>query len=244
MSYNTEAATNYECLTPEPFLRSLGEFDLDPAAPIIRPWEMAKHHMTIEDDGLKLPWEGRVWLNPEYGRRLQVWLQKMNQHRNGIVLIPSRTGSPWFHDQVYEQADAVFYLKHRLWFKDVHGNPILNKQGKPGNAGHDSVLIPYGKQNIEAIMDSGNEGRMQLLRSVAVIVVTSSGIWRTVITRAISNNGGEAHVQDIYQIVQLLAPDKTKKNANWKAKVRQQLQYHFTRISEGYYTNQKHDNKN
>jgi hypothetical protein len=53
-----------EWLTPPPLIQALGEFDLDPCAPIKRPWDMAKNHYTIEDDGLEKDWFGRVWLNP------------------------------------------------------------------------------------------------------------------------------------------------------------------------------------
>lgn len=53
-----------EWLTPPEILRALGEFDLDPCAPVVRPWETAARHYTVQDDGLALPWEGRVWCNP------------------------------------------------------------------------------------------------------------------------------------------------------------------------------------
>ena len=57
---------NDEWLTPLHLLRPLGTFDLDPCAPIVRPWDTARHHYTKEDDGLKKEWFGRVWLNPPY----------------------------------------------------------------------------------------------------------------------------------------------------------------------------------
>ena len=50
-----------EWLTPPEILRALGAFDLDPCAPVVRPWETAAHHYTAQDDGLALPWFGRVW---------------------------------------------------------------------------------------------------------------------------------------------------------------------------------------
>lgn len=45
-----------EWLTPPEILRALGEFDLDPCAPVVRPWETAARHYTVADDGLALPW--------------------------------------------------------------------------------------------------------------------------------------------------------------------------------------------
>ena len=57
-----------EWLTPPELIRALGEFDLDPCAPINRPWPTAGGHFTREDDGLTKEWFGRVWLNPPYCR--------------------------------------------------------------------------------------------------------------------------------------------------------------------------------
>ena len=48
-------------LTPPGIIKSLGEFDLDPCASLNRPWDTAKKHYTVEDDGLTKPWAGRVW---------------------------------------------------------------------------------------------------------------------------------------------------------------------------------------
>lgn len=238
MSHNKESDKLYEVITPEEIFRPLGKFDLDPCAAIIRPWTIGeKVNFTIDDDGLKKDWKGLRWfMNPPFGRYAQTWVAKANENRNGIILIPSRTGTPWFHRQVYERGDGIYYLEDRIWYRDNYGDYICDKKtGKPGNCGHDSVLIALGRKNIDAIADSGLKGHMELLRAVTVIVVGSSGTWRSVITRSIDRLNGEGHVQDIYEIVELLAPDKTKKNGNWKEKVRQQLQYHFTRISKGIY---------
>lgn len=58
-----------EWLTPPYIIESLGEFDLDPCSPVNRPWDTAKHHYNINDDGLSKDWFGRVWLNPPYGNQ-------------------------------------------------------------------------------------------------------------------------------------------------------------------------------
>lgn len=50
-------------LSPPWLIKALGDFDLDPSAPKCRPWDMAKNHYTVEDDGLAQEWRGRVWLN-------------------------------------------------------------------------------------------------------------------------------------------------------------------------------------
>jgi hypothetical protein len=61
-----------EWLTPPCLLRRLGPFDLDPCSPVNRPWDTARHHYTIEDDGLQQPWFGRVFCNPPYDTALIV----------------------------------------------------------------------------------------------------------------------------------------------------------------------------
>jgi hypothetical protein len=77
-------------LTPPYVIEALGEFDLDPCASVDRPWDTAKSHYTIEDDGLLQPWFGRVWCNPPYGPKLGPFLRKMAEHENGIALVFAR----------------------------------------------------------------------------------------------------------------------------------------------------------
>lgn len=63
-SHQSHRMQNDEWLTPPALLRALGQFDLDPCSPVVRPWDTAAQHYTVQDDGLSLPWAGRVWLNP------------------------------------------------------------------------------------------------------------------------------------------------------------------------------------
>jgi len=129
-----------EWLTPPAIIDALRPFDLDPCAPVKRPWETAAHHFTIEDDGLSRPWEGRVWLNPPYGNETGKWLARLADHGNGIALIYARTETKTFFDHVWSRADALLFLKGRLSFHRHDGSIGPN----PGAA---SVLIAYGKAN-------------------------------------------------------------------------------------------------
>ncbi len=67
-------------LTPPEILQALGTFDLDPCAPAMRPWDMARDHISPPADGLAADWWGRVWLNPPFGTKAAAWLRKMNEH--------------------------------------------------------------------------------------------------------------------------------------------------------------------
>ena len=89
-------------LTPPRIIESLGKFDLDPCSPLDRPWDTAKKHYTIEDDGLMQPWKGRVWMNPPYGPPMPKWLEKLANHPGGgVALTFARTETNAFHEFVW-----------------------------------------------------------------------------------------------------------------------------------------------
>ena len=70
-------------LTPPHIFEALGPFDLDPCASEDRPWDTAKVHYTMKDDGLKQAWSGRVWCNPPYGPKMAPFLEKLATHPGG-----------------------------------------------------------------------------------------------------------------------------------------------------------------
>lgn len=147
-----------EWLTPPELIRSLGQFDLDPASPIHRPWPTARHHFTVLDDGLRQEWFGRVWLNPPYGSKTGAWMKRLADHGNGIALTFARTETRWFHSEVWRRADAVFFFRGRLQFHGVDGRP------GPSSAGAPSCLVAYGIDNAGAIQRAGLDGWAVVLR--------------------------------------------------------------------------------
>lgn len=142
---------NDEWLTPPEILEALGPFDLDPCAPIVRPWQMATEHLTEIDDGLSRTWSGRVWLNPPYGPQTWRWLRRLRLHGDGVALTFARTETAGFFKEAWT-ADALLFLEGRLHFYDVQG-----RRAK-GNAGGPSVLLAYGRRNVEALRSSGLPG--------------------------------------------------------------------------------------
>lgn len=110
-SHQGSNKTKQEWLTPPTILKKLGEFDLDPCSPIVRPWATANKHYTILNNGLSREWKGRVWLNPPYGKDTVNWLTKMKVHNNGIVLIFARTETKIFFDHIWEYATAILFIK-------------------------------------------------------------------------------------------------------------------------------------
>lgn len=134
-----------EWLTPKPIIDMLGPFDLDPCAPVVRPWPTTTRHFTIEDDGLSQHWTGRVWLNPPYGPDVGKWLRRLAEHGNGMALVFARTETSWFQAEVWRKASAIFFFCGRLHFCNVKG--VQSKM----NAGAPSVAIAYGSENAEKL---------------------------------------------------------------------------------------------
>lgn len=149
---------NDEWLTPPEILSSLGDFDLDPCSPIVRPWNTAKKHYSVEDDGLEKEWSGRIFLNPPYGPQTGTWLKKLADHGDGVALVFARTETEMFHQYVWERASGLLFLKGRLHFHYVNGD----RAGM--NAGGPSVLIAYGKNNVESLAHSGIKGKLVVLQ--------------------------------------------------------------------------------
>ena len=140
---------NDEWLTPPEILAALGRFDLDPCAPAVRPWDTAAAHYTAADDGLALPWHGRVWCNPPFGREAVKWLEKLRDHGNGIALIPARTETAMFYGAVWGHAAGVLFLRGRPHFHFVDGRRAAFNSGAP------VALVAYGASNLEALQRSG-----------------------------------------------------------------------------------------
>ena len=153
------ANRNDRWLTPLPLVRALGEFDLDPCG--------APGHATAREvwtpetigDGLSMPWLGRVWLNPPYGRTMIDWMRALALHGHGTALIFARTETALFHEWVWPHATAILFLRGRVTFLDPEGVAASANSGAP------SVLIAYGKQDAAALATSGLDGHLVRLGS-------------------------------------------------------------------------------
>lgn len=139
-------------LTPPHIVRALGPFDLDPcAAPSPRPWPTAARHLELPEDGLSVPWAGRVWLNPPYGGELGRWLARLAAHGDGIALVFARTETAAFHAHVWPRAHGLLFLRGRLSFCNPDGRVA-------SNAAAPSVLVAYGRSNAARLQQSGLDG--------------------------------------------------------------------------------------
>ena len=157
-SHESSHMLTSEWLTPPEILEALGPFDLDPCAPVNRPWDMAGKHYTVDDNGLIQQWAGRVWCNPPYGVQTSSWLQLLAHHGDGIALIFARTETETFFRHVWDKADAVLFIQGRLYFYHVNG------QRATMNAGAPSCLVAYGQSNIKALAGSRIPGKLIRLK--------------------------------------------------------------------------------
>jgi hypothetical protein len=155
-------------LTPPEIVQALGQFALDPCAHPQQFYRTAKRMIAPPDDGLAVKWKGRVWLNPPYGDKLKGWISRLAEHGDGIALVPARTDvESWFWPFVWEAADAVLFLRGRVWFFQPDGTRVRivnGKRKKTGNAGHGSILAAYGVANVRALEQSGIIGRFFKLK--------------------------------------------------------------------------------
>jgi len=132
-----EGKTN-DWITPTYIMKQLGKFDFDPC-PYPKP----------EWDGLSLEWSGRIWCNPPFSRsQRELWMQKMAEHGNGIMLIPAATETNAFYRWVWLKATAICFLRGRPHFYYPSGIRA------PFNSGTAIVLIAYGDYNARILSAS------------------------------------------------------------------------------------------
>jgi hypothetical protein len=233
--HQSAAAGTHTWLTPQWVLQALGRFDLDPcAAPEPRPWDTAAtHYAASREDGLSLPWFGRVWLNPPYGDEAGAWLQRMTRHRRGTSLVFARTETDAFFNGVWEHADALLFLRGRLFFHYPDGRRARHNTGAP------SVLCAYGPEDAEILYESSIDGAfVALTRPVMIHVAIAANIpvpaWRDVASEAIRELGGTARLRDIYAALE--SHPRVASNPHFREKVRQTVaRIGLPRIGAGQY---------
>ena len=133
--------------TPEWVYSRLGKIDLDPCAGIDT--DIGSVNWAIErgENGLERNWFGFVYCNPPFSQK-EVWAEKMQEHGNGILILPERGSAPWFGPLA---ASAGHY-----W---VMGKKI-NFVGGPSSNNVGSCLFPFGEVAVTRLVESGLPGHL------------------------------------------------------------------------------------
>ena len=142
-----EKIKNDECYTPQWVFDALGiRFDLDVASSnsemIVVP---ADRKYTVEDDGLALPWEGRVWMNPPFSK-ITPWINKFLEHGNGICLVPLSSNGRWVN-ALWDSEAVCAYLPANMKFVSRIGEVIHHRWR--------CSMWAIGEENIEALKGIG-----------------------------------------------------------------------------------------
>lgn len=113
-----------------------GPFDLDVCASPSN--AKCTRFLSAEQDALSHDWFATcAWMNPPYGYGIKHWVKKAADEvasgrcKKLVALLPSKTGTSWWHDYVMPHAQITF-LRGRVKFA-----------GHPHNAPFDSAVAVY-----------------------------------------------------------------------------------------------------
>ena len=154
---------NNEWYTPPEYIEAaravMGGIDCDPASSeIANRTVKATTFYTIDDDGLRQRWHGRVWMNPPYSQpHIANFADALIEHLDdavteAIVLVNNATETGWFQS-LLSRASAACFLRGRIKY--------LTPQGIPANAPlQGQVILYYGKDTAPFGKVFANLGRV------------------------------------------------------------------------------------
>jgi phage N-6-adenine-methyltransferase len=139
--HRTRFTGENEWYTPAEYVEAaracLGSIDLDPAtSEAAQSTIRAARFFTREDDGLRHPWPGRIWLNPPYAqpdiaRFIEKLLGEVEAGRaeQAILLTHNYTDTAWFHAAA-ERSAAICFTRGRIRFVSATGELAAPTQGQ------------------------------------------------------------------------------------------------------------------
>ena len=129
-------------LTPPELVRSLGAFDLDPCASHYQAQPLATCEYKLpEQNGLLLPWEGRVWCNPPYSQ-LKAWASRFTLHGNGVMICPMRMQVKW-SQVLFDHASGILFLRQKVRWLHGDGTGLRDL--------FDFMLVAMGTENARSL---------------------------------------------------------------------------------------------
>ena len=136
---NRNLPINDNWATPDALYMELDaefHFDFDPCP-------LCTDNITPENDGLKIEWGWRNFINPPYSRALKTAFveRAVSQARDGklcVLLLPVSTSTKLFHDVIKPNASEIRFLRGRVKFAGIttSGEYVTTKAGM-----HDSMIV-------------------------------------------------------------------------------------------------------
>jgi len=141
--------------TPLDFYNKLkvifGEFDLDPCTNDNNRLSTPCYYNKFMN-GLEMPWFGKVFCNPPYGRGIKNWVKKAYNERKNckliVLLIPSRTDTKYWHKYIMK-ANIIYLVKGRIIFNNDNKNKFFENYTP---APFPSCVVVYDNNNNNPLM--------------------------------------------------------------------------------------------
>jgi phage N-6-adenine-methyltransferase len=140
-NHRAEGTGENEWFTPAEYVEAarevMGGIDLDPAThEAAQRTVQAVQYYTKQDDGLRLAWHGRVWLNPPYAQPyIAQFVDKLASEfsagavEQAVLLTHNYTDTTWFH-RAAGAASLICFTRGRIRFVDVDGGLCAPTQGQ------------------------------------------------------------------------------------------------------------------
>jgi len=128
--------------TPPWVYTQLGPIYLDPCA-----GDQNFADVNYRENGLELPWMNFVFCNPPFSQK-ELWIKKMIEHGNGILLLPERGSAPWF-GPLAQACTAYFVMGKKINFI---GGSSSNNVG--------TALFLFGDDAVNRIRKSNLPGHL------------------------------------------------------------------------------------
>ena len=121
--------------------QAMGGIELDPAScELANRTVKARHYFTPADDGLSQRWQGKVWLNPPYGRPgAKIWVSKLLREleagrvTQACLLVNATPATRWF--QPLWQFPILFTRKRIAFY---------NEAGQSKSPSHSNAIVLAG----------------------------------------------------------------------------------------------------
>lgn len=140
-NHRAQGTGENEWYTPDQYIdlarQVMGAIDLDPASSEIANKQVqASKIFTIDDDGLRQDWHGKIWLNPPYSQpHIRMFAEKLAAEvkrgtvSEAIALTHNYTDTAWFH-LLAECCSSICFTRGRIGFLSPEGAKASPTQGQ------------------------------------------------------------------------------------------------------------------